>query len=73
MNESLSNEATPSTYEGFVATAPLPTIIVAQCTDDPLPGSGFPAQLRLNGGYWSVTSRIAYASTRRPHLKTPTT
>ena len=29
--------------------------------------------LRLNGGYWSVTSKSAYASTRSPHLKTPTT
>ena len=31
------------------------------------------AQLMLNGGYRSVTSKKAYAFTRRPHLPTPTT
>src|SRR2546426_5722397 len=36
-------------------------------------GSHMPTQLRLNGGYRSVTNRNEYAPTRRLHRPTPTT
>jgi hypothetical protein len=40
---------------------------------DVLASSGLHYSERLNGGYWSVTSRTAYAETRNDQRCTPTT